>query len=152
MELDNKFMEIALIEAKKAFNKNEVPIGAVLVDNANHEIIAKSFNKKEKSFDVTSHAEINVLRKASKKRKSWRLNDTTLYVTLEPCSMCMSAIIQSRISRVVFILDEKEMGACGSKIDLTKAFNTNLTVFKISDNRNYKELLQSFFEKQRNNR
>lgn len=152
MELDNKFMEIALIEAKKAFNKNEVPIGAVLVDNATHQIIAKSFNKKEISFDVTSHAEINVLRKASKKRKSWRLNDTTLYVTLEPCSMCMSAIIQSRISRVVFILDEKEMGACGSKIDLTKAFNTNLTVFKISDNRNYKELLQSFFEKQRNNR
>lgn len=152
MELDNKFMEIALIEAKKAFNKNEVPIGAVLVDNATRQIIAKSFNKKEKSFDVTSHAEINVLRKASKKRKSWRLNDTTLYVTLEPCPMCMSAIIQSRISRVVFILDEKEMGACGSKIDLTKAFNTNLTVFKISDNRNYKELLQSFFEKQRNNR
>ena len=149
MFLDEKFMEIAIKEAKIAYEENEIPVGAVLIDNFSHKIITKAHNSKEKKNDITGHAEINAIRKAEKKLKNWRLENTTLYVTLEPCSMCMSAILQSRISRVVFMVNDEEFGAAHSKIDLTKIYKTNTTVFKIEENPEYVKIFQDFFKKHR---
>ena len=149
MFLDEKFMNIAIKEAKRAYQENEVPVGAVLIDNFSHKIITKAHNSKEKKNDITGHAEINAIRKAEKKLKNWRLENTTLYVTLEPCSMCMSAILQSRISRVVFMVNDEEFGAAHSKIDLTKIYKTNTTVFKIEENPEYVKIFQDFFKKHR---
>ena len=149
MFLDEKFMEIAIKEAKRAYQENEVPVGAVLIDNFSHKIITKAHNSKEKKNDITGHAEINAIRKAEKKLKKWRLENTTLYVTLEPCPMCMSAILQSRISRVVFMVNDEEFGAAHSKIDLTKIYKTNTTVFKIEENPEYIKIFQDFFKKHR---
>lgn len=149
MFLDEKFMEIAIKEAKRAYQENEVPVGAVLIDNFSHKIITKAHNSKEKKNDITGHAEINAIRKAEKKLKNWRLENTTLYVTLEPCPMCMSAILQSRISRVVFMVNDEEFGAAHSKIDLTKIYKTNTTVFKIEENPEYIKIFQDFFKKHR---
>ena len=149
MFLDEKFMEIAIKEAKIAYEENEIPVGAVLIDNFSHEVIAKAHNSKEKKNDITGHAEINVIKKAEKKLKNWRLENTTLYVTLEPCPMCMSAILQARISRVVYMLNDKELGAAHSKIDLTKIYKTNTTVFKIEENSEYYKIFQDFFKKHR---
>ncbi len=97
---DNEYyMKLALKEARKAYKHNEVPVGAIIVSNG--KIIAKGNNQRENSGDVTKHAELIAIRKASKKKKDWRLNDCTMYVTLFPCPMCASAIIQSRISKLV---------------------------------------------------
>ncbi len=97
---DNEYyMKLALKEARKAYKHNEVPVGAIIVTN--DKIIAKGNNQRENSGDVTKHAELIAIRKASKKKKDWRLNDCTMYVTLFPCPMCASAIIQSRISKLV---------------------------------------------------
>ncbi len=149
MFLDEKFMEIAIKEAKIAYEENEIPVGAVLIDNFSHEVIAKAHNNKEKKNDITGHAEINVIKKAEKKLKNWRLENTTLYVTLEPCPMCMSAILQARISRVVYMLNDKELGAAHSKTDLTKIYKTNTTVFKTEENSEYYKIFQDFFKKHR---
>ena len=97
---DNEYyMKLALKEARKAYKHNEVPVGAIIVSN--DKIIAKGNNQRENSGDVTKHAELIAIRKASKKKKDWRLNDCAMYVTLFPCPMCASAIIQSRISKLV---------------------------------------------------
>ena len=93
-----KYMDIAFEEARKSFKKNEVPIGAVLVKN--DKIIAKSHNNKEKKQCCLCHAELNLIKKASKKLKNWRLDDCEIYVTLDPCPMCASAIKQARISKI----------------------------------------------------
>ena len=93
-----KYMDIAFKEARKSFKKNEVPIGAVLVKN--DKIIAKSHNNKEKKQCCLCHAELNLIKKASKKLKNWRLDDCEIYVTLDPCPMCASAIKQARISKI----------------------------------------------------
>ena len=100
-EIDNKFMYLAINEAKKARSKQEVPVGAVLAGNLN-EIISRGHNRIETDNSSCSHAEILTIIKASKKLKSWRLNGCTMYVTLEPCIMCMGAIINSRISRLIY--------------------------------------------------
>ena len=93
-------MEIAIIEAQKAYKKDDIPVGAVIVKNG--KIIAKAYNKKENKGISTYHAEILAINKACKKLHNWRLNDCELYVTMEPCMMCCGAIIQSRISRGVY--------------------------------------------------
>ena len=90
----------------------EVPVGAVIVQEG--EIVATGFNRREIDQDPTAHAEIIAIREASSKLRSWRLNHTTLYVTLEPCAMCAGAMIQSRISRLVFGTFDPKAGACGS--------------------------------------
>ena len=125
---DKYFMRLALKEAKKALAKGEIPIGAVLVSNETKEVLSRGYNKKESTHDVSSHAEIEVIRKASKRLNNWRLNGTTLYVTIEPCTMCASAILQAKIDRVVFGASEKEMGGFGGKLDLTKSFATDIVV------------------------
>ncbi len=96
----NKYMELAFKEAKKSIKTSDVPVGAVIVEKG--QVIAKSHNTKEKKKIVTRHAEINAVEKACKKKKNWYLNNCELYVTLEPCKMCMGAIEQARIKKVIY--------------------------------------------------
>ena len=110
-------MKQALHEAKKAARKGEVPIGAVIV--LDNKIIARSHNLKETTADPTAHAEIIAIQKASKKLKKWRLLNSTIYVTLEPCLMCMGALIQARAPRLVFGSYDPKAGACGSVYDVS---------------------------------
>ena len=98
MQEKEKFMMQAWKEAQKAYEKLEVPVGAIIVKDG--KIIARAHNQKETKFDTTKHAEILAIQKASKKLNSWRLIDCDMYVTLEPCSMCAGAIINSRIKNV----------------------------------------------------
>ena len=97
--IDEYFMNIALKEANKAFRREEVPVGAIIVLNG--KIIARGHNLRELKGDITKHAELIAIKRANRKIKDWRLNDCTIYITLFPCSMCASAIVQSRIKRVV---------------------------------------------------
>ena len=107
-----KFMKEALKQARQAYNKLEVPVGAVIVKDG--KIIARAYNQKECKNDTTNHAEILAIKKASKKLNSWRLIDCDMYVTLEPCSMCAGALIQSRIRKVYIGAPDEKTGACGS--------------------------------------
>ena len=120
------YMEIALKEAKKAYNKLEIPVGAIIVKDG--KIIAKAYNEKEKKKDSTKHAEILAIQRASKKLKSWRLNDCDMYVTLEPCSMCAGALIQSRIRKVFIGAMDEKTGSCGSVYNLLKDYKFNHNV------------------------
>lgn len=98
--MEEEFMKAALKQAQIAFAKGDVPVGAIIVKDG--KIIAKAYNKREHTNDSTDHAEIIAIKKACKRIKDWRLNDCIMYVTLEPCSMCMGAIQQSRITKVVY--------------------------------------------------
>lgn len=132
MKLDIKiqepeyYMREALVQAQKAYKKGEVPVGAVIVQNGI--IIAKAYNQKEYKNDTTNHAEILAIKKASKKLKSWRLSDCEMYVTLEPCSMCAGALIQSRVSKVYIGAMDEKTGACGSVLNLLSDYKFNHTV------------------------
>ena len=120
---EEEYMKIALNEAKKAYNKLEVPVGAIIVKDG--KIIAKAYNEKEKRKDTTKHAEILAIQKASKKLKTWRLYDCDMYVTLEPCSMCAGALIQARIRKVYIGTMDEKTGACGSVLNLLEDFKFN---------------------------
>lgn len=111
------WMQRAIAEARKAENKAEVPIGCVIVRGGH--IIARGHNLRESANDPSAHAEMIAIRKAARKLNSWRLLDCTLYVTLEPCTMCMGAIVLSRIPTVVFGCYDPKGGACGSLYDLS---------------------------------
>lgn len=124
--MQEQFMKEALKEAQKAYNKLEIPVGAVIVKDG--KIISRAHNIKEEKQDTTKHAEIIAIQKASKKLKTWRLNDCEMYVTLEPCSMCAGAIIQSRIKKVYIGTMDEKTGACGSVLNLFKDFKFNHTV------------------------
>lgn len=123
MTLDEKYMRLALKEASKAASFDEVPVGAVIVSN--NKVIAKAYNKREHSNDPTSHAEINAIRKACKKLNSWRLEDATMYVTIEPCSMCAGTLLQCRIGRIVYGAKDLKGGAIESSLHLFEAKNIN---------------------------
>lgn len=114
---DEQFMQFALAEARAAEAIGEVPIGAVLVQGG--EIIGRGYNRRETSNDPTAHAEMLAIREAAARLDSWRLLETTLYVTLEPCPMCMGAIILARIPRVVYGCRDPKAGAAGSLYDLS---------------------------------
>ena len=116
-------MSLALKEASKAEEIDEVPVGAIIVKDG--KIISKGFNVRETKMDALGHAEIVSIRKANKKLKSWRLDDCTLYVTIEPCIMCGGAIIQSRIKRVVYGARDFKGGCFGSSINILEADNIN---------------------------
>ena len=119
-KLKIKYMEQALIEARKAYEKEEIPVGAIVVRD--NKIIAKAHNIKEEKNDTTKHAEIIAIQKASKRLGSWRLNDCEMYVTLEPCAMCAGALIQSRIKKVYIGTMDLKTGACGSVLNLLKDY------------------------------
>jgi len=148
-------MKEALKEAKKAFNKDEVPVGAVIVKDG--KVIARAHNVKEEKNDSTYHAEIIAIRKACKKLGAWRLTECDMYVTLEPCSMCAGALINSRI-RTIYIgtMDEKT-GACGSVLNLLEdyKFNHKIEIHKYILKEDCEDILKNFFkllrEKKKNN-
>ena len=121
--MEEKFMKAALKEAKKAYEKLEVPVGAVIVKDG--KIIARAHNLKETKFDTTKHAEILAIQKASKKLNSWRLIDCEMYVTLEPCSMCAGALINSRIKKVYIGASDPKTGAVGSVFNLLEDYTFN---------------------------
>ena len=114
-EEDRKFMRAALAEAKVAGQANEVPVGAVVVRNG--EIIGRGLNRPIQDADPTAHAEILALRAAAAEEKNYRLNGATLYVTLEPCPMCVGAMLHARIDRLVFGAYDPKSGSAGSVID-----------------------------------
>jgi len=120
---DQQFMERALELAEQAEQTGEIPIGAVLVRDG--EIIGEGFNTSISHHDPTAHAEINAIRQASIKEKNYRLPDTTLYVTLEPCSMCAGALVHSRVERLVYAADDKKTGACGSVFNVISSNKMN---------------------------
>lgn len=127
MKDDSYWMGIAILEAQKAGARGEVPIGAVVVkDDA---VIGAGYNMRESRSDPSAHAEMIAIRKASRKLSAWRLTGATLYVTLEPCIMCMGAIILSRIDRVVFGCFDPKAGAAGSLYDLSNDTRLNHRFF-----------------------
>lgn len=141
-------MEIALWEAEKALKKREIPVGAVIVKDG--EVIAKAHNLKETLKMPTGHAEILAIEEACKRLDNWRLSGAEMYVTLEPCPMCAAAIAQSRISRIYIGTFNKDMGACGSVINLLDypIFNTYVDV-KWCYNDKCSTLLKTFFDMRR---
>jgi tRNA(adenine34) deaminase len=113
---DEYYMRLALREAERALDHDDVPIGAVIVHDG--EVIAAARNERELRRDPTAHAEILALREAAARLDSWRLLDTVLYVTLEPCAMCAGAIVLARVPRVVYGTDDPKAGAAGSVLDV----------------------------------
>lgn len=143
-------MRLALEEAVKARRINEVPVGCVIIDS-NQKILSRSHNLREKTNDPTSHAELLAIKKASEKLKSWRLAETTLYVTLEPCVMCMGAIVNSRIKRVVFGAKDPKAGALVSNYEIGFDGKLNHTVeYKASVlEKECSDILKGFFKELR---
>ena len=143
---DIYFMKEALKEAKKAFNKNEIPVGCVIV--LDDQIIARGHNLRQTKKSVLGHAEIMAIQKANKKLDSWILENCTMYVTLEPCSMCAGAILQSRIKRLVFGAYEPKHGACGSIINIldNNEFNHQVEITSNVLENESSILLKNFFQ------
>lgn len=142
--MDDKFMNYALKEAQKAYNKMDVPVGCVIVYNG--KIIARGYNKREKDQNVIKHAEIEAIDKSCKALKSWRLNDCTIYTTLFPCPMCASAIQQSRISKLVYLNNTNNKAL--NDISLNILFNENLN-HRVKIDKIFLEnsIIDDFFEK-----
>lgn len=144
----NDFMKLAKEEAKLGMEKGEIPVGAVIVKDGI--IIGRAHNLKETLNDSTAHAEILAIKEASRNIGSWRLNGAEMYVTLEPCPMCASAISQSRISKVYIGTFNKDMGACGSVINLldNRSLNSFVNVKWVYDEE-CSRLLTKFFDERR---
>lgn len=146
---DADFMGLALALARRAAEENEVPVGAVLVSGA--QVIGEGWNQPIASHDPTAHAEIVALRAGALRRQNYRLGSSTLYVTLEPCAMCMGAIINSRVPRVVFGSWDLKAGACGSVIDLPRETRLagGIDVFGGVCSEESAQLLRQFFASRR---
>jgi tRNA(adenine34) deaminase len=146
---DNYYMALAIKEAMKAYKKLEVPIGAILVYN--NEIIGKGHNKRNTSKSTFAHAEILAMKKGMEFLKDWRLEETTLYVTLEPCPMCAGAIVQARIPRVVIGAMNPKAGSAGSVINILEepGFNHQVHLLKGIREEECKHMLQAFFKELR---
>ena len=146
---DEKWMSFALEQAGKAEKEGEVPVGAILVKD--DLIIARAHNKPISTNDPTAHAEIQLLRAAGEELKNYRLPGTTLYVTLEPCAMCLGAIMHARIERVVFGAHDTKTGVCGSSENFMKAscFNHKIDLASGVLEDESKQLLKNFFNSRR---
>ena len=151
MENLNEYMTLAINEASRALEYDDVPIGAVIVKDG--EVIARGYNKREAEGDATAHAEIVAIREACNTLGGWHLDGCEIYVTLEPCPMCMGAIVNSRIKKVIFGPKDAKAGACGS------VFNFNSyplnhkpeIVSGVMENKG-RELLSEFFANKRRNK
>jgi len=145
MNDDEKWMNLALEQAKKAEEMGEVPVGAVLVKD--DLLIAKAHNQPISTNDPTAHAEIQLVRKAGEKLKNYRLTGTSLYVTLEPCAMCLGAIMHARIERLVFGAYDPKTGVCGSSENLMESscFNHKINLVSGVMEKESKKLLKNFF-------
>jgi len=143
---DERFMQMALKEAVKAKEKREVPIGAVAVVAG--KVVARAHNLRESKLDPLGHAEIYLISKLSKKLKKWRLSDATVYVTLEPCLMCMGALLQARVGRLVFGCFDPKAGACGSLYELSqdKRLNHRIPVTSGVLQKECSQILSDFFK------
>jgi len=150
-EHHDKFMSDALSEALKALKKNEVPVGSIVVWK--DKVIGRGHNLRESSGDPTAHAEMIALREAANFLGDWRLLGATLYVTLEPCVMCIGAIIQARVSQLVFGPFDEIAGACGSLYNIADDKRLNHTVKVVSGIKSEESssLLKTFFKERRNN-
>jgi len=149
MNNDEKWMALAIKQAVKADTEGEVPVGGVIVKDS--QLIAQAHNQTISTNDASAHAEIQLLRAAGKHQKNYRLIDTTIYVTLEPCTMCLGAMMHARIARIVFGAFDPKTGVCGSRADLTTEsfFNHEMEINGGVLEKECKELLQSFFKSRR---
>jgi tRNA(adenine34) deaminase len=150
MEIYEKWMKEALLEAKKAEALNEVPIGAVIVYQ--NQIIGKGYNLRETSKDPSAHAEMIAIREACQSLQAWRLLDCQLYVTLEPCPMCAGAIVQARIPQLIFGAYDPKAGCAGSICNLLqeKRFNHQVNIVSQVLQDDCSMMLSLFFKKIRN--
>ena len=145
-KIHESWMNLALIEARKAFRNKEVPIGAIIVKN--NKIIGKGFNQVETLNDATAHAEMIAITAASGTNEDWRLDDCFLFVTKEPCSMCAGAILNSRVKAIIYGIPDKDSGACGSYYDICRDNKqNNFPIIKggILEN-DSRSLIQEFFQ------
>lgn len=149
LEKDLEYMQLALEQARLAPTRGEVPIGAVLVLDG--QVLAQVHNFREAWQDPTAHAEVVAIREAATRLGTWRLTGTTLYVTIEPCSMCTGAIIQSRVTRLVFGARDPKAGACGSVFNLPDERRLNHQVQVVGGimEQESQELMQKFFRRLR---
>jgi len=149
IDKDKFFMQEALKEAKKAYKKNEVPVGAVVVYN--NKIVAKAHNLNITTNDPTAHAEILALRKASKILRNYRLLDCEMYTTLEPCPMCAGAMVYARIKRLVYATEDPKSGCCKSVLNIVnnKKLNHRIEVVSGVCKKESEKLLKTFFKKLR---
>ncbi len=148
-ELHRYYMNLAYQEAQAAMEENEVPVGAVIVHE--NRVVATGRNQRERLRDPTAHAEMIAITQAAATLKSWRLEDCTLYVTLEPCPMCAGAIVQARVSRVVFGAFDPKAGAAGSLYNLLDdtRFNHRAEVIAGVEAERCGGILTEFFRRQR---
>jgi len=146
MTSDKQWMALAIKEAEKAEVMGEVPVGAVLVKD--DILVAKGHNQPISTHDASAHAEIQLLRLAGRVMQNYRLTGTTLYVTLEPCAMCLGAMMHARVSRLVFGAYDPKTGVCGSKVDLSKepCFNHEIEICGGVLESESKQQLQDFFQ------
>lgn len=148
-DLDIAFMGEALKQAQMAAELKEVPVGAVVVVDS--DIVGRGHNLKERSLDPTAHAEMIAIREASERLKNWRLTGATIYVTLEPCIMCMGALIQARVKRLVFATKDPKAGACGSLYNIAedRRLNHQIEVEQGVLKERAEALLKGFFKELR---
>ena len=149
MTADEKFMKAAITQARKAYAIDEVPIGCVIVQN--YKIIARGYNRRNIDKNTLAHAELSAIRKASKKTGDWRLEDCTMYVTLEPCQMCAGAIVQSRMKRVVIGSMNAKAGCAGSILNLLQMqqFNHQVEITRGVREEECSQMLSQFFRELR---
>lgn len=143
-----EYMKMALVEAKKAYDKGEIPVGAIIVKDGI--VIARAHNMKEELRSSVAHAEMLAIQEASKCIKDWRLTGAEMYVTLEPCAMCAAAISQARISKLYIGTFNKDMGACGTILNLLDydIFNTHVNVNWCYDE-DCSNIISKFFNERR---
>ena len=149
MSEDERYMKMALAQAKRAYELGEVPIGCVIVyDN---KVIGRGYNRRNTDKNTLCHAEITAIKKASKKMGDWRLEGCTMYVTLEPCQMCAGACVQARIDRVVIGCDSPKSGCAGSVINLLQMdeFNHRVEITRDVLSDECSDMLTRFFEELR---
>ena len=149
MDRDVEFMQAAVALAKEAAAAGEVPVGALIV--ADNDVVSQAYNRREDWQDPTAHAEHIAIREAAIRLGTWRLTGSTLYVTLEPCTMCIGAIILARVSRVVYGARDPKAGACGSVFDIPsdRRLNHRVEIIGGIEEQESQHILQHFFRELR---